>query len=230
MFGSSKPVVLQPYGRRRTRASVPRWLLLWLVGVAAGAGAVVWVQERYLPPRLSAEASAALRTAFDKADAERQRLAGELAGTAKRLDAALTEKKALGAELAGGRAVAERLQGDLAAVVAALPADPRGGSVEVRAARFSAQGGALGYDVVLTRERAAGKPLAGVMQLLVTGESARGGSSTVSLKPVAVAIGGHEVLRGSLPLPEGFKPLQTTIQVLDRAGGKVLGMRVLPVK
>lgn len=142
----------------------------------------------------------------------------------------MAEKKALDAELAGGRAVVERLQGDLAAVVAALPADPRGGSVEVRAARFSAQGGALGYEVVLTRERASGKPMAGVMQLLVTGESARGGSSTVSLKPVALTIGGHEVLRGSLPLPEGFKPLQTTIQVLDRAAGKVLGMRVLPVK
>jgi hypothetical protein len=36
-------------------------------------------------------------------------------------------------------------------------------------------------------------------------------------------------LRGSLPLPDAFVPRQTTIQVLDRVGGKVLGMRVMLV-
>jgi len=36
-------------------------------------------------------------------------------------------------------------------------------------------------------------------------------------------------VRGSLPLPQGFRPQQTTIQVLDRVGGKLLGMRVIYV-
>jgi hypothetical protein len=83
---------------------------------------------------------------------------------------------------------------------------------------------------VLTRERGGGKPLAGVMQLVVAGESAAGTESSVNLKPVALTIGSHEVVRGSLPLPAGFKPRQTTVQVLDRVANRPLGMRVLLVK
>jgi len=69
-----------------------------------------------------------------------------------------------------------------------------------------------------------------VMQLIVAGESARGGATTLTLEPIAFSLDSHEVLRGSLPLPEGFKPRQTTVQVLDAAGGKPLGMRVLFVR
>jgi hypothetical protein len=102
--------------------------------------------------------------------------------------------------------------------------------VEVRAGRFSVKAGQLAYDVVLSRERAAGKPMAGVLQLIVVGEGARGGETSVSLKPIALSIGSQLVARGSVPLPEGLRPRQATIQVLDRAGGKLLGMRVILVK
>ena len=230
MFGQSKPVVFERYGRQRSRWRLPRWLVLLLGGVAVGAGCVVFVQERYLPPRLSADASTALRSAFEQADAERLRLQRALADTTRRLDTALAEKKRQDDELAAPRAAAQRLQGDLAAVIAVLPPDPRGGSGEVRGGRLGAPGGALAYDVVLTRERDAAQPLAGVMQLSVAGASARGTETSVSLKPVDVSIGKHQVLRGSLPLPDGFKPRQATVQVLDRVGGKVLGMRVLLVR
>jgi hypothetical protein len=87
----------------------------------------------------------------------------------------------------------------------------------------------LDYGVVLTRQRATGKPMSGVMQFVMEGESARGTSARVTLQPVAVSIGSHQVLRGSQPLPEGFRPRQTTIQVLDRSAGKLLGMRVILV-
>ncbi|HJV70446.1 MAG TPA: hypothetical protein VJ693_14915, partial [Ideonella sp.] len=73
MFGRSKPVVFDPYGRRRSRWRMPRWLVLLLVGIVIGGGGVLFVQQRYLPPRLSAEASAALRSSFEQADAERLR-------------------------------------------------------------------------------------------------------------------------------------------------------------
>jgi hypothetical protein len=49
------------------------------------------------------------------------------------------------------------------------------------------------------------------------------------LKPVDLSIGAHEVVRGSQPLPDGFRPRQVTIQVLERAGGRALGMRVMLV-
>lgn len=230
MSARSRPVPFEPYGRRRSRWRLPRWLVLLLAGIAVGAGSVVVIQERYLPPRLSAAESAKLSKAFEQAEAQRLRLTSELSGTTKRLETALAERKGLADELAVSRATAERLRDDVASVVASLPPDPRGGVVEVRAGQFTAKGGMLAYDVVLTRGRATGKPIAGVMQLAVTGESARGGASTVALQSVAVSLGSHQVVRGSLPLPEGFRPHQTTVQVLDRVGGKPLGMRVMLVK
>ena len=230
MFGSSKPVVFDPYGRRRSRWSVPRWLVLLLIGTVIGAGAVVLVQQRYLPPRLSAQESTTLRASFERAEAERLRLKGELGETAKRLDAALNDRKRLADELGTSRETADRLRDVASSVVASLPPDPRGGVVEVRAARFTAEGGALSYDVVLTRERAGGKPLTGVMQLVVTGASGRGADTTATLKPVAISVANYESVRGSVPLPDGFKPRQTTINVLDRVDGKLLGKRVIYVK
>lgn len=218
------------YGGRRSRWRLPRWLWLLLTGIGLGAGAVVVVQERVLPPRLSAAASTELRSDFARAEAERLRLMTELGRTGQQLQAALTEKKTLADALGASRATVERLQDDLAAVIAALPPDPRGGAVEVRAAGFSVSGGQLSYDIVLTRERAGGKPIPGVLQLLVAGESERGVPATVALKTVALSIGSQSVVRGSLPLPEGFKPRETTVQVLDRPAGQLLGMRVLRVK
>jgi hypothetical protein len=230
MFGRSKPVSFNRYGSRRSRWRLPPWLVLLLLGIAVGAVGVVVVQERYLPPRLSADASVKLQSAFNQAEAERLRLKGELDQSTKRLATTLGEKKSQADELAASHASADQLRDDVRAVIAALPPDPRGGSVEVRAANFSiAKGGLLAYELVLTRERAAAKPMTGVMQLVVTGEAARGGDTTVTLKPVAVAIGSQQVVRGSLALPDGLKPRQVTIQVLDRPGGKLLGMRVILV-
>lgn len=230
MFGQFKPVAFAPYGRRRSRWRLPRWLVLLLSGIAIGVGGVVVVQERYLPPRLSANASAKLRSEFEQAAVERLRLKGELGETTKRLETALADKKGLADELATSRATAERLRDDVTSVIALLPPDPRGGGVEVRAGQFTAEGGMLAYDVVLTRARATGKPMTGVMQLVVAGKSARGAESTVTLKSVDLSIGRQTIVRGSLPLPEGFRPRQTTIQLLDRVAGKPLGMRVMLVR
>jgi hypothetical protein len=225
-----KPVAFNPYGRRRAAWRPPRWLVLLLSGIAIGVGGVVIVQERYLPLRLSADASAKLRSDYEQADADRVRLKRELDVATQRLNTALADKKKLSDEVAANDATQQQLRADLASVVASLPPDPRGGGVEVRAGRFTVKGGNLDYDIVLTRERGGGKPLAGVMQLVVAGESAAGTESSVNLKPVALTIGSHEVVRGSLPLPAGFKPRQTTVQVLDRVANRPLGMRVLLVK
>ena len=231
MFGSSsKPVVFEPYGRRRARWRLPPWLLLLLGGIAVGAGGLYVAQQRYLPPRLSAAETTALRGAYAQADAERQSLKAELGTTRQQLETTLADRQRQDAELAAPRAAAQRLRDEMAALIATLPPDPRGGAVEVRAARFAAQGGKLAYDVVLTRERDSAKPLAGVMQLGVLGLSARGAEATLSLGPVDLSLGSHALVRGSLPLPEGFKPRQVTVQVLERTGGKALGMRVMLVK
>jgi hypothetical protein len=233
MFGKSKPVVFKPYGRRRASWRPPRWLVLLLLGIAAGAGGVIVAQERYLPPRLSAESSAQLKLAFEQAESERLRLAGDLATANKQLGTALAETKRLADELATTRTSAEHLRDDLSAAVAALPPDPRGGTVEVRAGRFTARSGMLEYEVVLTRsggtDKSAAKPLLGTMQLVLEGEGERGSPTRLNLKPAALTMENLQVLRGSQPLPDDFKPRQVTIQVLDHNAGKLLGMRVLLV-
>ena len=231
MFGSSKPVVLS-YGSRRQRGwRPPRWLVLLLFGIAVGAGGLWLLQEEVLPPRLSAEASTELRSAYEQADAERKSLKTQLASTTQQLDTAKSTAHRQTDELAAPRAAAQKLRDDMAALIAALPADPRGGAVEVRTARFATTpAGALAYDVVLTRERDAAKPLAGVMQMSVLGLTARGAEITVALKPVEVSVGTHALVRGSLPLPDGVRPRQVTVQVLDAPGGKTLGMRIMLVK
>jgi len=229
MFGQSRPVVLDRYGKRGSRWKLPRWLVLLLLGVGLGACGVLFVQERYLPPRLSAAESTTLRASFEQADRDRTRLRSELADTTKRLDTALAETKRLGTDLASSRGGADRLRETAAALVASLPPDPRGGAVEIRAARFWVEGGGLAYDVVLTRDRNAAKPLNAAMQLVVVGTSSRGVDAPLTLKPVAISVGAFESLRGSVPLPDGFKPRETTISVLD-AGSKLLGRRVIYVK
>ena len=228
MFGSSKPIPFEPYGRRRSRRRVPRWLVLMLLGIGLGAGGVLYVQERYLPPRLTAKASAQLRESFERADAERQRLQAELTATSDRLRGTLDENKRLASDVSVQGETVQRLRQDIALLVASLPPDPRNGPVAVRAARFEVQGDTLAYNVVLSRERTGANPFGGVMQLVVAGASGRA-ADTVALAPVPVSVGLYDTVRGSLPLPHGFKPRQATIHVLDKVGGKLMGLRVINV-
>jgi hypothetical protein len=228
MFGSSKPIPFEPYGRRRSRRGMPRWPMLMLLGIGFGAGGVLFVQERYLPPRLSAEASAQLRQSFERVDAERRRLQGELTATSDRLHGTLDENKRLASELGARGETVQRLRQDIASLIGSLPPDPRNAPVAVRAARFEVQGDTLAYNVVLSREHAGGNPFGGVMQLVVAGASGRA-DDKVTLAPVPISVGLYDTVRGTLSLPQGFKPRQTTIHVLDKVGGKLMGMRVMNV-
>ena len=230
MFQRSRADGFTLYGPKRSRGALPRWLLLLLVGVAAGAGGLWWVQVRYLPPRLTSEDSVRLLETAGLAQRERYRLAAELAQTRLALQAAQAGQTSLQQALDSERAAALRLRGDLEALVSALPPDPRQGQVEVRAARFAVDGGKLDYKLVLTRKRSAGKPLAGEVRLVLTGSSAPRGETSVALKPIAMSLEGHKVLRGRLQLPEGFRPDRSTVRVVDAKAGTLLGTRVMVVR
>lgn len=216
------------YSKRRSRWQAPRWLVLLTSGLVAGAAGLWFLQERYLPPRLSTEASTRLLASLSKAETERSRLTEELAQARQQLEATIAQRRAQGLQLESLRSTAEQLHGDLEAAIDALPEDPRQGAVAVRAARFSSVGGQLDYSVVLSRETRGGQPLAGTLQLVLSG--APGGPAAVELKPLAVSLGSHEVLRGRLPLPAGFRPAQATVRVLDARAGTLLGTRLLLVR
>jgi len=225
-----RPVAFNPYGTRRTGRRVPRWLVLLTAGVLAGASGLLFVQHRYLPPRLSAEESQRLKSSYEQAAAERERLQQSLGDTTRRLEAAEAERKRLAQQAEGSRETTARLRDELSALIASLPPDPRGGSVQVRAARFSAAGGKLLYDVMLSRERATAEPLNAVMQLVVAGSAKRGPQSRVELEPLALTMNSFQSLKGHVVLPDGFAAREATVRVLDQPHGKLLGMRVMAVK
>lgn len=228
MFGRSRPVVFDPYPSRRSRGRPPAWLLTAVLGVALGAGGVLYVQERYLPQRLSPEQSAKLQAILDKTQAERARLADELAQATARLEAAAKAGKSATDELAAARKTTERQRADIAALLEALPPDPRGGTIAVRSARFEKEGGDLVYQIVLSREKTA-QPFKGVMQFVVSGTRA-GASASVTLDAGGVAFSDYDSLSGRVALPADLDPKQAAVNVLDSPGGKLMGMRVLYVK
>jgi hypothetical protein len=228
MLENFKPVAFEPYGRKRSSWRLPRWLVLLVLGVGAGVAGVMVVQERFLPPRLSASEASTLRERLVQAEQDRDRARGDLAATTQRLEAVVAERQGLADELASDRERTKNSRANEEFLIASLPPDPRGGVVEVRAARLTKQRGALSYEVLLTRPKGGDAPLAAVMQFVIKG-IAGGAERYVTLDPIKVSVAANQSLRGSLPLPDAFVPRQTTIQVLDRVGGKVLGMRVMLV-
>lgn len=225
-----RPVAFDPYGRRRTHRRVPRWLLLLAAGVLSGAAGVLVVQHKLMPPSLSAAESEHLKSSYAQADAERNRLQQSLSEAQRKLETALAERNRLQQEAQDSRQSVARLREEISSLVSTLPPDPRGGAVQVRSAKFSATGGKLHYDVMLSRSGAASVPLNAVMQLVVAGSAGKGPETRVKLDPVPLQMSAFESLRGGLPLPDGFDPRQATVSVLDQPQGRLLGMRVMAVK
>lgn len=231
MFGRSKPVVFEPHGYRRGRSwKIPRWLLILLLGILVGVGGLLYMQEEYGPQRLTAAESQRLQGTLDQTESERQRLQEELASTTRQLEGALAEGKTLTEQLAESRGSVEGLQQDIELFLQALPPDPRGGPTEIRAARFYQDGGRLGYHVVITRDRPGDRPYRGVMQFVVAGSRPSGAETHVTLDPIEVSLPAYVHLRGSVPLPDGFTPRETTVRVMDSVGGATRAMRVLYVR
>jgi hypothetical protein len=230
MPASFKPVTFDPYRKQRLAWRPPRWLVFLLIGAAIGAAGIVLVQEQVLEPRLSASESATLRASLEQAERDRTRLRAELAAATSKLEATLVDSKAIAGELAADRERTKNSRADFDFLMASLPPDPRAGVVEVRAARLTRQRGALGYEVLLTRAKPGTQPLAGVMQFVVAGVGPGGAERHITLEPIKISVAAHQSLRGSLALPDSFTPRQTTINVLERVGGKPLGMRVMYVK
>lgn len=230
LFRRGGPVVFErhAYGRRRSWAP-PRWLLWLLAGLAAGAGGLYTVQEKYLPARLTPAQSQQLQDRIGELDAERERLQAALDDAQGRSKASARENAGLAAALGAARQSVERLQKDVALFEQVLPPDPRGGAVAVRAARFADGDGQLAYHVLLTREHKGGKPFRGVMQLVAAGERA-GRNETLALDPLEVSVAAYQHLQGSLALPPGFAARQVTIRVLDGPGGRQFGTRVINVR
>jgi len=92
-----KPSVYQP-GRHNRR--LPRGLGLLLIGIALGAGGVLFLQTNYGPPRLSTEQSEQVRSELNAATLERQRLQTQIDDLQRQLEASHMATAAAPAETA----------------------------------------------------------------------------------------------------------------------------------
>ncbi len=230
MFGRSKPTVFKPvsYQRQRKPLRIPKWFMLLVLGVAAGASGLWYIQENYLPARLSPEESAKLSAELDASNLERQQLKTDLKRTADKLTAAEAESSKAKTEAGVSRQTGEKLQKDLSQLVLALPPDPRGSPIGIRAASFAPSGNQLAYNVIVTRQPKTDDVFKGFMQLVVTG-SRSGRTETVPLPPVQMSLEAFQQLSGSVALPDGMQAREVSIRVMRSVSGDIQSMRVFKI-
>jgi hypothetical protein len=232
MFRRSGPVSFKPvpYQRTSPKLRVPRSLVALVAGAAIGVAGVLYVQASLLPPTLSAAESTRLLAELGESNQQRQRLAAELEQARGQLQSARSDlAKAAGESAAAGEEVA-RLQQQIPQLLQALPPDPRGNPIGIRAAAFENGAAGLSYRVLVTDDRAAPKPFDGALQLLVAGRRASGGEETVTLDPVPLSFDTYRHLTGTATLPAGFTPQRATVRVLDAPGGGQLSLRIYNIR
>ncbi|MFD4840436.1 DUF6776 family protein [Achromobacter sp. NPDC058515] len=231
MFGRSqravfKPSVYQP-GQRTRR--MPRWLVLLLVGIALGAGGVLFLQTNYGPQRLTVEQSEQLHSELSAANLERQRLQTQLEEATQQRDANKSGHEKLTSDLAESRARIDTLNKELVLFQDAMPPDPRGGNLGIRSATFKRAPGQLDYQVLVMREDRQGAPFKGTLTFSIDGTHSNGRAATVTPEGPALNVDRYDYALGQLKLPDGFTPKVVVLRVMDGAQ-KQQAMRIYYVR
>ena len=231
MFGRSqratfKPSVYQP-GQRTRR--MPRWLVLLMVGIALGAGGVLFLQTNYGPQRLTVEQSEQLHSELSASNMERQRLQTQLEEATQQRDANKAGHEKLTTDLAESRAKIETLNKELVLFQDAMPPDPRGGNIGIRSASFKRAPGLLDYQVLVMREDRTGAPFKGTLTFAIEGSYPNGRAATVTPEGPALTIDRYDYALGQLKLPDGFTARVVVLRVLD-PNQKQQAMRIYNVR
>jgi len=231
MFGRSqratfKPSVYQP-GQRTRR--MPRWLVLLMVGIALGAGGVLFLQTNYGPQRLTVEQSEQLHSELSASNMERQRLQTQLEEATQQRDANKSGHEKLTSDLAESRAKIETLNKELVLFQDAMPPDPRGGNIGIRSASFKRAPGLLDYQVLVMREDRTGAPFKGTLTFAIEGSYPNGRAATVTPEGPALTVDRYDYALGQLKLPDGFTARVVVLRVLD-PNQKQQAMRIYNVR
>jgi len=231
MFGRSqratfKPSVYQP-GQRTRR--MPRWLVLLMVGIALGAGGVLFLQTNYGPQRLTVEQSEQLHSELSASNMERQRLQTQLEEATQQRGANKSGHEKLTSDLAESRAKIETLNKELVLFQDAMPPDPRGGNIGIRSASFKRAPGLLDYQVLVMREDRTGAPFKGTLTFAIEGSYPNGRAATVTPEGPALTVDRYDYALGQLKLPDGFTARVVVLRVLD-PNQKQQAMRIYNVR
>jgi len=221
-----KPSVYQP-GQRTRR--LPRWLVLLLVGIALGAGGVLFLQTNYGPQRLTVEQSESLHSELSASNLERQRLQTQLEEATQQRDANKSGHEKLTTELADARTKIDTLNKELVLFQDAMPPDPRGGNLGIRSATFKRGTGQLGYQVLVMRDEPSGAPFQGTLTFAIEGNYPNGRAATITPEGPALNVDRYDYALGDLTLPDGFNPRVVVLRVMD-GNQKQQAMRIYNVR
>lgn len=232
MFGSSKRTTFKPtaYGSSRRKRRIPRWLLLILTGVVLGAGGLLFLQKSYSPQRLTVEQSEQLHYDLTSANNDKQRLQAELSQQGRELTLARERLESQSKELDSSRKELQAIKDHIALFIDAMPPDPRGSSPGVNAASFTIKNDALNYAILIMQDKdKADKTFNGTLEMSLNGRYPNGRSGTIELDPISVSLNRYMHLEGSSPVPDGLKPRQVTVKILD-GNRRLIATRTLNVR
>jgi len=208
---------------------MPRWLVLLMVGIALGAGGVLFLQTNYGPQRLTVEQSEQLHSELSASNMERQRLQTQLEEATQQRDANKAGHEKLTTDLAESRAKIETLNKELVLFQDAMPPDPRGGNIGIRSASFKRAPGLLDYQVLVMREDRTGAPFKGTLTFAIEGSYPNGRAATVTPEGPALTVDRYDYALGQLKLPDGFTARVVVLRVLD-PNQKQQAMRIYNVR
>lgn len=227
MFGRSKSTSFKPYtfGDKKPARRLPRWLLWLVVGMVVGVASVLFVQQEYMPPRLTAKQSEQLTMQFTQVSTALQHTQAQLEQANQQLSQQRAREQSLMGDLERARAALKPLQDDLELLQDVLPPDPRGGNLQIRAGRYFNRDGNLAYHLVLTRAQGSAA-FKGTVRFAVEGRYPNGRTAAITLDPIPLQVDRYENVQGEVALPDGMHARQITSRILD-ANGRVHAMRVI---
>lgn len=228
MFGRSSRKPFKPYtlGASKPRRRLPGWLVALVLGFVGGAAGLLYVQQEHMAPRLSAGESQQITMQAAQMSDALAKTQAQLDQANKDLVAKQAENENLSQNLARAQTALKPLQEDLALLQEVLPADPRGGDLQIRAGRFYNEAEGLSYHVVLTQNESAKAAFEGSLQFVVQGRYPNGRTASLALDPVPLEVAGFQNMHGTVPLPDGLQASQITTRVLN-GDGATSAMRVI---
>ena len=227
MFSFSKSNTFKPvpFGQSRKRGSVPRWLIWSGSGLIAGAIGLYALQEKVLPPRLSTLESNSLRSKAEDATKAMTVAKSELADSVKAMKQAQGDQAKAVDKMNVALVGVDPLMKDIDLFIKALPPDPRGNPIGIRAGNFAAGGGQLTFHVLFVREAKDDSNFSGTMQIVAAG--ARGGrDASITLDPQPIAMDQYKHVQGKLALPADFQPREIAIKLRKGQSDAVVSQRV----
>ena len=238
IMGSSKRPVFKPsvYETSRRRRRMPSWLVLLLVGIALGAGGLLFLQASYGPKRLTIQESQKLTDDLASQTMENQRLQTKLEEVTRSRDSQQQQSgqtiQQLNSQVVSLEKQLSPLKEQINLFARTIPFDGRFGPVNINNANFSqeATGGDVAYNALLMQESASRPTFKGFVEFAFEGRHASGRFETITTPPIPVEFGHYDLIHGKADLPDGFVTRRVNAKLLAADGKRQVTLRIFTFK